>query len=86
VEQDYAEGLVELERIIRAATADGIPPAAALTELGRQLRASVAGDQLERARRCAVSTVAPLGLCFLPAFVLVAVAPVVMAAFQQMNG
>jgi Flp pilus assembly protein TadB len=59
------------------ADASGAPVAEAVRVLADELRRTDRTDRLERARRVGVRTAAPLGLCFLPAFLLVAVIPTV---------
>lgn len=61
----------------RAGTA-GAPAVAQMTRLTGELRARRAREASARARRAAVLVTGPLGLCFLPAFLAVGVAPVVM--------
>ncbi|SCK47545.1 type II secretion system F family protein [Streptomyces sp. WMMB 322] len=61
----------------RAGTA-GAPAVAQVTRLTGELRARRARHASARARRAAVLVTGPLGLCFLPAFLAVGVAPVVM--------
>ncbi|GAA2739096.1 type II secretion system F family protein [Kitasatospora cinereorecta] len=56
----------------------GAPPAAALTGLAQSQRVAAMRAAHARVRRAGVLATAPLGLCFLPAFVLIGVAPVVM--------
>ncbi len=61
-----------------AATA-GVPPSRILTRAAADLRASF-GDRLdEAAARLGVRLVLPLGLAFLPAFVLLTVVPLVIS-------
>jgi Type II secretion system (T2SS), protein F len=55
----------------------GAPPVDALVELAADLRARRRLAATEAARTAGVRAVAPLGLCFLPAFVLVGVVPTV---------
>lgn len=61
----------------RAGTA-GAPAVDQVTRLTGELRARRARAASTRARRAAVLVTGPLGLCFLPAFLAVGVAPVVM--------
>jgi pilus assembly protein TadC len=51
--------------------------AEAVRVLADEARRSDRSERLERARRVGVRTAAPLGLCFLPAFLLVAVVPTI---------
>jgi len=50
--------------------------AASVTSLAAELRAGAAEQSEARAQRAGVFIAAPLGLCFLPAFIAVGVAPV----------
>jgi pilus assembly protein TadC len=62
--------------LARAATG-GAPVAAAVARLASDARAEARARGEQAARRTGVLAVAPLGLCFLPAFVLLGVVPVV---------
>jgi pilus assembly protein TadC len=63
---------------IRSA-ASGTRLAASFTELAVQLRADAHATGRARAQRAGSWVVAPLGLCFLPAFVCLGIVPVVIA-------
>lgn len=69
--------LAPLSRAVARAMAGGAPLADALTRLADDRRQSLRADAAAAARRVGVRAAAPLGLCFLPAFVLIGVAPVV---------
>lgn len=69
--------LAPLGRCLARAASSGAPPAAGLVRLADAERASAAREAQARVRRAGVLATAPLGLCFLPAFVLVGVVPVV---------
>jgi hypothetical protein len=56
----------------------GAPPAVPLTGLAQAQRAAARRAAHLRVRRAGVLATAPLGVCFLPAFVLIGVMPVVM--------
>jgi pilus assembly protein TadC len=64
-------------RTLARAADSGAPVAATLARLGAEARAESRAAGQEAARRAGVLVVAPLGLCFLPAFVLLGVVPVV---------
>lgn len=69
--------LAPAARALGRAAEGGAPVAAAVARLASDARAQArAGSELA-ARRVGVLVVAPLGLCFLPAFVLLGVVPVV---------
>jgi len=79
----------QLARAARACARAASSGAAVSDELFRQAALARADDQVERRRRlqrAGVWLVLPLGLCFLPAFVLVAVVPVVVAALPALSG
>jgi Flp pilus assembly protein TadB len=67
----------------RAATA-GAPAVDQVTRLTGELRARRTREASARARRAAVLVTGPLGLCFLPAFLAVGVAPVVMGLAESL--
>jgi pilus assembly protein TadC len=69
--------LALLGRCLERAGASGVAPAEAVAALATEQRAAVARAALARSRRAGVIATAPLGLCFLPAFLLIGVAPVV---------
>lgn len=71
-------GCRELARCMERATTTGVPPVEEIARLAAGCRAEHARFGAARARRAGVLITAPLGLCFLPAFLLVGVAPVVM--------
>ncbi|HWL36783.1 MAG TPA: type II secretion system F family protein [Frankiaceae bacterium] len=66
-----------LARALMRATATGAAPAAVLRAVADDARAAASAAGEAAARRAAVVAVLPLGLCFLPAFVLAGVAPLV---------
>ncbi|MFJ5612953.1 type II secretion system F family protein [Streptomyces sp. NPDC093221] len=68
----------EMGRCLARASTTGSAPVAEMSRLAADYRAAYARSALARARRAAVHATAPLGVCFLPAFLLVGVAPVVM--------
>ncbi|MEU3691092.1 type II secretion system F family protein [Streptomyces narbonensis] len=69
-----AEGLA---RCMERAGSSGAPAAEAVARHAAGLRAARARTAAARARRAQVLISAPVGLCFLPAFLAVGVAPVV---------
>lgn len=64
-------------RTLGRAADSGAPVVGAVSRLAAEARAQSRADGEQRARRVGVLVVAPLGLCFLPAFVLLGVVPVV---------
>ena len=67
-----------LARRMARAAATGAPAVAAVTRLAADARTRRAREAQVRARRAGVLVTGPLGLCFLPAFLLLGVAPVVL--------
>ena len=63
----------------------GAAAAAELTRLAGRLRAQRHVAAQQRAARASVWVVLPLGLCFLPAFVLVGVVPLAVGLVQQLR-
>jgi pilus assembly protein TadC len=55
----------------------GAPVAEAIRMVAEDLRRTERAERLNQARRVGVRTAAPLGLCFLPSFFVVAVVPTV---------
>ncbi|MFD7295622.1 type II secretion system F family protein [Streptomyces sp. NPDC059897] len=69
-----ADGLV---RLLERAGESGAPAAAPVARFAEECRAERARHATAAARRAAVTITAPVGLCFLPAFLVVGVVPVV---------
>ncbi|MCZ4117823.1 type II secretion system F family protein [Streptomyces sp. H39-S7] len=67
-----------LARCLARASHTGVAPVQEVARLAADYRAARGRSALARARRAGVLATAPLGLCFLPAFLLVGVIPVVM--------
>lgn len=70
-------GAAALARLLERADESGLPAAVPVARLASDARAEWARAATTRARRAAVLISAPVGLCFLPAFVCVGVLPVV---------
>ena len=70
--------LAPAARALARASDGGAPVASAVARLAEDARAQRRGAAEQAARRVGVLAVAPLGLCFLPAFVLLGVVPVVL--------
>jgi pilus assembly protein TadC len=75
--------LAPLARTMIRAGSTGAPVAQALTRLADDATASARAASCAAARRVGVQVVAPLGLCFLPAFVLLGIVPVVAGLAAQ---
>lgn len=69
--------LAPLARAASRAATGGAPVAATLARLARDQRRTARAAASARARTAGVRAVAPLGLCFLPAFVLLGIVPAV---------
>lgn len=69
--------LAPAARALARAAEGGAPVAAAVARMAADARLRARAEGEQRARRAGVIAVAPLGLCFLPAFVLLGVVPVV---------
>ena len=70
-------GAGALARLLERADVSGLPAAAPVAGLAADARADWGRAATERARRAAVLVTAPVGLCFLPAFIAVGVLPIV---------
>ncbi|WP_232291739.1 type II secretion system F family protein [Frankia sp. QA3] len=66
------------------AQTSGAKPAAALVRLAQRARDEAHAESIAAARRAGVLAVAPLGLCFLPAFLLLGVVPVVLGSLPDL--
>ncbi|KES06399.1 membrane protein [Streptomyces toyocaensis] len=70
-------GAVPLARLLERADVSGLPLATPVGRLAAEARAEWTRAATARARRAAVMVSAPVGLCFLPAFIAIGVLPVV---------
>ena len=70
-------GLGGIARAVVRSSRTGAPLAGVLTQAGEELRAEAGAAALELVRATAVRAVLPLGLCLLPAFALLGIAPIV---------
>ncbi|WP_173317813.1 type II secretion system F family protein [Streptomyces fulvorobeus] len=70
-------GAGPLARCLDRAGTTGAPVAEAVARLAEALRAERSSAAVARAQRAGVLITAPVGLCFLPAFLAIGVAPVV---------
>ncbi|WET79153.1 type II secretion system F family protein [Amycolatopsis sp. QT-25] len=79
-------GLTELSvAAVRTARA-GTALATHAKDLARRLRESLSAEAEERAERAGVLLAAPIGLCFLPAFLCLGVLPVVLGLAGRLGG
>jgi Flp pilus assembly protein TadB len=74
-----------LGRAVGRAHETGAPIGVAVHRLSEELRARARAEVDERARSMEVRASAPLGLCLLPAFVLLGVVPMVVGVFASME-
>jgi pilus assembly protein TadC len=74
-----------LGRWMERAGTTGVPPVAEISRIAAAYRAERSRAADSRARRAAVLATAPLGLCFLPAFLAVGVVPVVIGLTEAMT-
>lgn len=74
-----------LGRSFGRASRSGMPIAKVLARLAEDLRRTRRAMSEQRARGVAVSTAAPLGLCFLPAFFLIGIVPTLIGAFSSLR-
>jgi pilus assembly protein TadC len=75
-----------LARLLERADVSGLPAAGPAARLAADARAGWARSATVRARRAAVLVTAPVGLCFLPAFLAVGVLPVVIGMAGEVMG
>ncbi|WP_205739665.1 type II secretion system F family protein [Georgenia sp. SYP-B2076] len=78
--------LTPLADALEPAWADGVAPGPLLRRAAESVRAGRHRQAQEAAARLGVRLVLPLGLCFLPAFILLGVFPVVIAAGGPLLG
>ena len=76
--------LAPLGRAVGRAHETGAPVGQAMHRLAEELRERARADVEERARSIEVKAAAPLGLCLLPAFVVLGVVPMVVGVFRSM--
>ena len=74
-----------LGRAVGRAHQTGAPVGRAVHQLAEELRERARADVEARARSIEVKAAAPLGLCLLPAFVLLGVVPMVVGVFSAMR-
>jgi Flp pilus assembly protein TadB len=79
------EQLGPLGRAVGRAHETGAPVGRAVHQLAEELRERARADVEARARSIEVKAAAPLGLCLLPAFVVLGVVPMVVGVFGAMR-
>lgn len=75
--------LSAVARAVSRSAESGSRLAAAFERMAAERRSGLAAEAEARARRAGVTAMAPLGLCFLPAFVSLGVVPIVLALAQE---
>lgn len=83
---DIPEALAPLGRVLARAGESGAAVAPALRSLAADCRAEVRAATEAGVRRAGVWILAPLGLCFLPAFVCLGVVPLVLGIASDVLG
>lgn len=78
--------LSRLASALEPAWVDGAPPVVMLHRSAAGIRARRLKDSQEAAARLGVRLMLPLGLCFLPAFFLIGVAPVIISMGMKVFG
>jgi Flp pilus assembly protein TadB len=78
--------LADLGRAMQRSSASGAPLAAGLSRLADDLRRERRTRAQMRARSVGVKAAGPLAACFLPAFMIVGVVPMVAGSFQRLFG
>lgn len=73
------EALAPVARVVQRSAESGSRLAAAFDRLAADQRSALTAAGLAQARSAGVVAMAPLGLCFLPAFVCLGIAPVVLS-------
>ena len=84
--QDVPMEVEPLARVLRRSELSGARAAPALTDLAAEARAAARATVDLAVRRAGVAVLAPLGLCFLPAFVCLGVVPLVMGLAGDVLG
>ncbi|MFJ2262515.1 type II secretion system F family protein [Streptomyces sp. NPDC087844] len=75
-----------LARLLERAGESGVPAAVPVARLASEARAERGRAATARARRAGVLITAPVGLCFLPAFIAIGVLPVVLGLASGVLG
>lgn len=77
--QDVAGPLRALARALRRAEQSGIPISDVVVAVAGDVNRERVARRREAARRVGVRTAAPLGICFMPSFLLIGVVPTIVA-------
>ncbi|MPZ61353.1 MAG: type II secretion system F family protein [Propionibacteriales bacterium] len=84
-ESAWVEPLAPLCRTMARSIETGAPMAEGLHRLADDLRRRERANAEQRAASVGVRAAAPLGLCFLPAFLLIGIVPTIVGAFSAMS-
>lgn len=76
----------DLQRVLEPAWVDGVSPVPLLRQAAETIRARRTARAREAAARLGVRLVLPLGLCLLPAFVLLGLVPVLLSTGTELFG
>jgi pilus assembly protein TadC len=79
-------GIAPIARTLARAARGGAPAADVLLGLAEEMRERRGADAQAAAQRVGVQAVAPLAVCFLPAFVLLGVVPMVLSLVAELLG
>ncbi len=74
--------LVAVAALMQRCAWSGAPVAVLLGDLARDMREQVRAEALAEASALGVRSAGPLGVCFLPAFILIGVVPLVIGLFE----
>ncbi len=75
-------GFARLGRALARSARSGAPVADSVAQLARELAATRRSAAADRARTVGVRAAVPLGVCLLPAFLLIGIVPVVVASVE----
>lgn len=78
------ECLVDLVRLAKLSSDSGTAMASGCHRVAAQLRADAAAQATAKAERAGVFIAAPLAVCFLPAFLVLGLVPVIISLGQQL--
>lgn len=77
--------LLPLARALRRADQSGVPVADVIAAVASDVRREHQAARREQARQVGVRTAAPLGLCFMPAFLLIGIVPTIIAVASNIR-
>jgi len=77
--------LLPLARALRRADQSGVPVADVITSAALDVRREDQAARRQQARQVGVRTAAPLGICFMPAFLLIGIVPTIIAVASNLR-